>query len=93
MMKRKWNAFYFGILLLFTISRVVSAGDNWPSFRGPAHDGISGAAELPVEWSESENIRWKTAIHDQGWSTPVIWENQIWVTTATEDGATGMSDQ
>jgi outer membrane protein assembly factor BamB len=85
-MKRAWNVFYFGILLVFMVSCAVFAGDNWPSLRGPSHDGISDAAELPVEWSESENIRWKTAIHDQGWSTPVIWDNQVWLTTATEDG-------
>ncbi len=86
MIKSKWNAFYCGILLILVISQVVLAGDNWPSFRGPANDGISVTGELPVEWSESKNIQWKTAIHGQGWSTPVIWENQIWVTTATEDG-------
>ncbi|MFC1538940.1 PQQ-binding-like beta-propeller repeat protein [Candidatus Latescibacterota bacterium] len=86
MIKSKWNAFCYGVLLLLVISQVVVAGDNWPSFRGPTNDGISDATALPVEWSESKNIQWKTAIHDQGWSTPVIWGNQIWVTTATEDG-------
>ncbi|MFC1551046.1 PQQ-binding-like beta-propeller repeat protein [Candidatus Latescibacterota bacterium] len=85
-LKRTWHTCYFGIILLFTISCVVFANDNWPSFRGPSNDGISDAADLPVEWSESKNIRWKTAIHDQGWSTPVIWDNQVWLTTATKDG-------
>jgi outer membrane protein assembly factor BamB len=86
MIKSKCNAFYCWIIQILVISQVIIAGDNWPSFRGPTNDGISDAKELPVEWSESKNIQWKTAIHDQGWSTPVIWENQIWVTTATEDG-------
>ncbi|NQT27863.1 PQQ-like beta-propeller repeat protein [candidate division KSB1 bacterium] len=85
-MKHKWYVFYCGILIVLVINQVVLAGDNWPSFRGPTNDGISDAKGLPVEWSESQNIQWKTAIHDQGWSTPVIWENQIWVTTATEEG-------
>ena len=74
------------IFRIIVISQFSYAGDNWPSFRGPTNDGISDTGELPVEWSESKNIQWKAAIHDQGWSTPVIWENQIWVTTATEDG-------
>jgi outer membrane protein assembly factor BamB len=85
-MKRMWIAFLFGILQLVMISQFVWAGENWPSFRGPSNDGISDATDLPVEWSESKKILWKTAIHDRGWSTPVIWENQIWVTTAKEDG-------
>ena len=86
MIKSKLHALCNGIILIFLLSYVVFAADNWPSFRGPANDGISEARGLPVEWSESKNIQWKTAIHDVGWSTPVIWDNQIWMTTATEDG-------
>jgi len=41
---------------------------------------------MPVSWSESKNIKWKTAIHDRGHSSPVIWGKGIWLTTATEDG-------
>ena len=40
----------------------------------------------PRRWGETENVRWKTAIHDRGWSSPVTWGNRIWLTTATEDG-------
>lgn len=59
---------------------------NWPQFRGPTGDGHSTARRLPLTWSETQNVVWKTPIHDLGWSSPVIWANQIWVTTATEDG-------
>ena len=62
------------------------AGDNWPQFRGPTGDGHSDAVDLPVTWSETENIVWKTPVHGRGWSSPVVWGNQIWITTATEDG-------
>jgi outer membrane protein assembly factor BamB len=62
------------------------AGDTWPEHRGPSADGHSDGTDLPSRWSETENIAWKTAIHDLGWSSPVVWNNQIWVTTATEDG-------
>ena len=44
------------------------AGDNWPQFRGPTGDGHAVAKDLVTTWSETENIRWKTAIHDKGWS-------------------------
>ena len=62
------------------------AGVNWPQFRGPAGDGITAETGLPVHWSESEHVTWKTAIHGRGWSSPVIWDEQIWMTTATPDG-------
>jgi len=64
----------------------LSAGENWPEFRGPTGDGHADATGLPLRWSETENIRWKTPIHDKGWSSPVIWGSQIWLTTATVDG-------
>ncbi|MEZ6103600.1 MAG: PQQ-binding-like beta-propeller repeat protein [Pirellulaceae bacterium] len=67
-------------------TRLVSPchAENWPDFRGPDGQGRSNAQELPVHWSETENIAWKTAIPGRGWSTPVVWENQIWLTTAIE---------
>src|SRR5581483_4025683 len=76
------------LLLLFgLLSPVHAEGDNWPSFRGPTADGQARTAhDLPVTWSEEQNIVWKTAIHDKGWSSPVIWGKQIWMTTALADG-------
>jgi outer membrane protein assembly factor BamB len=63
----------------------VLAVDTWPQFRGPNGDGVS-ASRVPIHWSESKGVRWKTAVHGKAWSSPVIWGNQVWVTTATEDG-------
>src|SRR5499427_8317617 len=62
------------------------AGDNWPQFRGPEGTGHSDARDLPLNWSETNNVVWKTPIHDRGWSSPVIYGDQIWLTTATQDG-------
>ncbi len=62
------------------------AKDNWNQFRGPNGDGKAIATDLPTQFSETENVRWKTPIHDKGYSSPVVWDNQIWVTTAREDG-------
>jgi len=73
-------------LLLLVGARVAGAVDNWPEFRGPGGDGHADSAKLPLTWSETEHVRWKTAIHDRGWSSPVIWGDQIWLTTATQDG-------
>jgi outer membrane protein assembly factor BamB len=74
--------------LLFALILVINliAADNWPDWRGPSHDGVSSAKGLPITWSETDNIVWKTAIHDEGWSTPVIWGDHIWMTTAKPDG-------
>ncbi|MGH9370412.1 MAG: PQQ-binding-like beta-propeller repeat protein, partial [Vicinamibacterales bacterium] len=56
-----------------------------PQHRGP--DGMgSTTAALPLTWSEEKNVRWKTAIHGRAWSSPVILGNQVWLTTATQDG-------
>jgi outer membrane protein assembly factor BamB len=73
--------------LLSALSCSLPAADHWPQFRGPTGDGHSTAKNLPVTWSETENVKWKTPIHDKGWSSPVIWGNQIWLTTATENGS------
>ncbi len=67
-------------------SEPVRAVENWPEFRGPHGDGSADNSDPPLHWSETENIRWKTPIHGKGWSSPVIWGDQIWMTTATEDG-------
>jgi outer membrane protein assembly factor BamB len=75
-------AIYLGLLLTTT----VRAGETWPEFRGPTADGHSDATGLPVRWSDTENVVWKTRIHDKGWSSPVVWGDQIWITTARADG-------
>jgi len=59
---------------------------EWPQFRGPSGNGHANSATLPLKWGEGINVKWKTAIHGKGWSSPVIWGKQIWLTTATADG-------
>ena len=73
-------------LLLFSPAAAFAAEEPWPQFLGPAANGSCRQADLPLAWSETKNVRWKTAIHDRGHSSPVIWDRQIWLTTATEDG-------
>jgi outer membrane protein assembly factor BamB len=76
-------------LILIT---ALSARADWPEFRGPyanghvAHVSDTTPIGLPLTWSETENVRWKTPIPHLGWSTPVVMDGQIWLTTATEDG-------
>jgi len=69
-----------------------SARADWPEFRGPFGNGhVSAPGDfeargLPLTWSESNNVSWKTPIPHRGWSTPVVMNGQVWLTTATEDG-------
>src|SRR6185503_187623 len=59
---------------------------DWPQFRGPDGNGVSQSKGVPLSWSETKNVRWKTAIHGRAWSSPVVLGGQVWMTTATEDG-------
>lgn len=69
------------------LTTAFSAGD-WPQFRGPLGDGHSSATQLPTTWSETEHVAWKTAIPGRGWSSPVISDGLVWVTSAVEHQAT-----
>jgi outer membrane protein assembly factor BamB len=73
-------------LLFVLLSPLAFASDNWPQFRGPDGTGHSDATGLPTEWGEGKNIVWKTPIHDRGWSSPVVFGKQVWLTTASKDG-------
>lgn len=85
-MPRRFSFVVVLLCLLSSASSSIADETNWPQFRGPRGDGASPNTGLPLTWSETENIRWKTPIHGKGHSSPVIWDNQIWMTTATEDG-------
>uniref|UniRef100_A0A7C2P251 Quinonprotein alcohol dehydrogenase n=1 Tax=Schlesneria paludicola TaxID=360056 RepID=A0A7C2P251_9PLAN len=71
---------------IWLASTPAHAAGEWPQFLGPTGDSHSAATGLPLTWSETENVVWKTPLPGRGWSSPVIWGNQIWMTTATEDG-------
>jgi len=77
------NLFIF-IFAFTTIS--VQAQENWAQFRGPNGQGISKATGLPVSWSVDENIVWKTDIPGEGWSSPIVWNDHIFLTTTTDGG-------
>lgn len=72
------------VALLF-VSQASFAAD-WPEFRGPTQQGHSTETGLPLTWSESEHVAWKTDIAGLGWSSPAIVGRQIWLTTALDDG-------
>jgi outer membrane protein assembly factor BamB len=77
------------LFLIITTSAAVHstlAEEQWPQFRGPEGNGHTRSTGLPLKWDGKTNITWRTPIHDRGWSSPVIWGDQIWITTATKGG-------
>ena len=86
-MKLNEKSWLSTILIAFFAS-LAPASANWPDWRGPTGEGHSEATGLPLHWSETQNIVWKTSIHDLGYSSPVVWDNQVWITTATKKGET-----
>ncbi len=65
---------------------LLAATVPWTQFRGPNGQGDTGDANLPLTWSEQNNVVWKTPLPGKGWSSPVICDNQAWMTAATDDG-------
>jgi len=60
---------------------------DWPQFRGPGGDGVSRATDVPLNWSTTDHIAWKQEIPGAGWSSPVLYENRVYLTTAVTDAA------
>jgi outer membrane protein assembly factor BamB len=70
-----------GLLGAFISTPILAAGD-WPEFRGPTGQGISVAKNVPLHWSATSNVVWKTAIPGEGWSSPVLVDEKVYLTTA-----------
>src|SRR5664279_4318617 len=78
--------FYFLLGAMITLSSPGSSQDNnWTHFRGSNLNGIAVTENVPVNL-DSTIMKWKTKIHDEGYSSPVVYDNQIWVTSAKSDG-------
>jgi outer membrane protein assembly factor BamB len=75
------------LAILLLLASLAASAENWPRFRGPTGQGISSERNVPIRWSAAENIRWKTPIPGQGWSSPIVFGNRVWVSTVT-DGQT-----
>src|SRR5437867_6283817 len=75
-------------LALFSLlaAALTVPAENWPRFRGPGGQGLSTERGLPLHWSANSNLVWKTPIPGQGWSSPIVWADRVFVTTATENG-------
>ena len=83
MKKSLWIA---ALCLLIGTAAQAEPPTSWTTFRGPTGQGHAGDAKIPVTWSETENVKWKTAIAGRAWSSPVVLDGQIWLTNAPAEG-------
>ena len=74
------------ILLLFIINAgSVAKAQNWPCWRGPNGDGTSIETSLPTRWDSITNVVWKVPVPGKGYSSPVIWKDKLFITTALQE--------
>jgi len=73
------------ILCVGVMAGGVALGENWPMWRGPRGDGTSLERTVPTHWSATNNIKWKTAVPGEGHSSPIVWNDRVFLTTALKD--------
>ena len=79
--------FVLAVLATITSRGIAAAQDNWPQFRGPTMNAtVADNPALPERWSQTENVEWVAEIPGLGWSSPVVWGQQIFLTTVTAEG-------
>ena len=79
-------------LLLLSAAPTIGADSsaNWPQSRGPGALGTADHPNLPERWSPTENVVWKVEVLGRGWSSPIVWDQRVFVTAATQQfGQTG----
>lgn len=76
------------MLPLLAVAALAFASENWPQFRGPGSTGVADDPALPDKWSATENVVWKTEIPGIGWSSPIVWGDNIFLTSVIKTGET-----
>ena len=75
------SRYTLALLLVVVWCAPAGAQDRWPQFRGPGARGVSAASGLPTQWSTTENVAWVADLPGLGWSSPVVWDDTVYVTT------------
>jgi outer membrane protein assembly factor BamB len=74
------------LLWVLEVSPLPVQAENWPRWRGSNGNAVSTASSLPLRWSSTENVRWKVRIPGEGFSSPIVWEERIFRTSAQDGG-------
>src|SRR5262245_8659116 len=88
MIRVPWLVVLCGALLLSVLALAAEKAveDHWSQWRGPSGQGYCDDKTVPLNWSETENLLWKTRLPGAGNSTPIVWGDRIFLTTASEKG-------
>ncbi|HUY35196.1 MAG TPA: PQQ-binding-like beta-propeller repeat protein [Pirellulales bacterium] len=78
------NGFLVGFFLVDVSG--AAAADNWPQWRGPAGSGVAEGEDLPDTWSATRNVLWKRDVPGRGWSSPIVWQDRVFLTTVVNQG-------
>src|SRR5467141_124749 len=78
---------------IFLGSNLSAQAEDWREFRGPTGQGLYAGKNLPIEWSTTKNVAWKQPIPGKGWSSPIVYEGRVYLTTAVPSGDGSNSDQ
>src|SRR5688500_15834543 len=75
--------FSLSLMLCALVASVSVLAESWPQWRGPSRDGVSTETGLPTQWSPTENVAWKLPLPAFSGSTPIIWEDRVFLNVAT----------
>jgi outer membrane protein assembly factor BamB len=70
------------VMAALVAARVGAASGVWPGFRGPSANGLAASGDAPLTWSTTENVRWAVEVPGRGWSSPIVWNGRVYLTTA-----------
>src|SRR5436190_19570270 len=73
-------------VLILTSLGTFAVADDWPAWRGPTGQGYCSEKNLPLKWSDTENVKWKVPLDHPAYSTPIIWGDKVFLTMGTSDG-------
>src|SRR5688572_23777144 len=73
------------LILCGFLGAATLTANNWPAWRGPSDAGVSPEKNLPVSWSDTQNVAWSMPIRGMGVSSPIVWGNRVFITS--QDGA------
>lgn len=79
------NGTIWGVVLGLLGCGMIAAADEWSGFRGAQASGVAEQEPLPIEWSQDQNVAWKVTIPGVAWSSPVVWGDRLYVTTAVSE--------
>lgn len=76
-----------GVYIAHTLVSLDATTERWPQFRGPDASNVAESDKVPLVWSATENVAWSTEIPGRGWSSPIVWGQRVFLTSAVNSGS------